>query len=88
MERRFQLALLSMSEIANHGKGFESKLMDNLPEGTNVIAKSNDMVTGSLQIVLHNEAWDVIPNGEELPKVLVELGALCKPVSSIIALPS
>ena len=84
MKRRFKLALLSMSEIATHGKKFEAELMKNLPEGTSVIAKGNDMDTGSLKVVLHNESWDEVPNGESLEKVIVEL--LEKPVSSIITL--
>lgn len=74
MKRKLRLALLSMHEIATHGKRFESALMDGLPEGTSVIAKSNDMDTGSLKIVLHNEEWEEVPNGEALKKVLVTLG--------------
>jgi len=73
MNRKLKLALLSMHEIATHGKKFESALMDSLPEGTSIIAKSNDMETGSLKIVLHNDEWEEVPNGEDLEKVLVTL---------------
>jgi hypothetical protein len=74
-----------MSEVASHGEKFEPKLTESLPEGTIIIAKSNDMDTGSLKVILFNEAWDEVPNGESLKKVIVELSD--KPTSSIIALP-
>jgi hypothetical protein len=74
MKRKLKLALLSMHEIATHGKKFESDLMGSLPEGTSVIAKSNDMEKGSLKIVLHNEEWEEVPNGEDLETVIVTLG--------------
>ena len=73
MNRKLKLALLSMHELANHGKKFEAALLKSLPDGTAIIARSNDMETGSLKIVLYNEEWEDVPNGEDLEKVVVTL---------------
>ena len=83
MKRNFKLALLSMHEVASHGKGFESALMKSLPDGTSVIAKSNDVDTGSLKIVLHNDEWGEVPDGEELKKVIVTIEEQEKPVELV-----
>jgi len=60
-----------MSDVATHGSKFESML--DLPEGTRIVAKSNDLDTGSLKLVLYNPNWEEVPEGENLEIVLINI---------------
>jgi len=73
MERRFKLGIISINEIPAHGKNLENAIKENLPEGTVVLLKENNLETASLKVVLYNPEWEEVPYGCVLEAVLVKL---------------
>lgn len=74
MERRLKIGMISLTDIIPHGKNFDKALKEVLPEGTTVIMKENDIMTGSLVIVLHNPEFEEVPHGAYPEQVIVTLG--------------
>jgi hypothetical protein len=75
MERKFKILLVSYHTIINAGDKFDSLLRDSLYDtlpGAKIIRKDNDIMTGSLAILLYHSAWDEAEEGECLEKIGIE----------------
>ena len=73
MERRFKIAHLSYNDIAQYGKDIAKKVEEALPKGSTVMRQEDDLRTGSQMLLVHNKDFDVIPAGEECPRLAVTI---------------
>lgn len=72
MERRLKLGVVSMNDVANGGKGFAEILKKSIPDGVQILKQQENLQTGSLELLLYKEDWDVAPKGKQLEQVIIE----------------
>jgi hypothetical protein len=73
MERRFKIAHVSYNDIAEHGKDMAKKVEQSLPKGSTVMRQEDDLNTASQILLVHNESFDLVPLGEECPKLTLTI---------------
>ena len=72
-DRRLKIGLVSMHIVASWGKEFAVKLKDSLPDDSIVLKQEEDFRTASMLILIHNKTFDEVSEGEECPKVLLDI---------------
>ena len=72
-DRRFKIGVISMDVAAKWGKDLGKQIQASIPDGSIVLKNQEDFKSGSLFVLIHHKDFEIVPLGEELPKVILEI---------------
>lgn len=74
-ERRLKLVMISMNIVACWGAKIGKEIEKSLPGDCVILRQKEDFNIGSLVMVVYNKEWGVVPDGNKLPRVNLEMDA-------------
>ena len=67
-ERRLKISLIPMHVVSSWGEELGKKIKEILPDDAIVLRHSDDFERASLAILIYHPNFDVVPDGELVPK--------------------
>lgn len=83
-ERRFKIGLISMHVVAQCGKDLGKQIQDAIPEEAIVLKQDEDFERASLAILIYHPNFNIIADGEKVPKMLLDIKPLEKKDKKVI----
>ena len=72
-ERRFKICLVSDHVIATLGKDLGKAIKDSLPEDSIILKQKEDFERASMAILIYHPNFNIIADGEKVPKMLLDI---------------
>jgi hypothetical protein len=83
-ERRLKIGLISMHIAAQLGKDLGKAIKESIPDDAIILNQKEDFERGSLAIILYHQNFNVIADGEKVPKMLLDIKPLEKQDKKVI----
>ena len=72
-ERRFKIALVSDHIAVQLGKDLGKAIQDSMPDDAVVLKQEADFRRASLSILIYHPKFEIIPDGQEVPIMLLDI---------------
>jgi hypothetical protein len=86
-DRRFKIGYVSMHIVASWGKDLGKQIQESIPEDAIILKQQECFERASIAIIIYHHSFDIIADGEKLPKLILDIPLNEEPPTNVIQYP-